>query len=222
MIASEKSISAQPHGSRQALMRAAPLLLVLTGLIVRLIGAYSKFLNADEAMHYLLAIQPTLTDAYRASLGTAHPPLLIIFLHYWGMISHAEFFLRLPSVIAGTAAGWFLYAWLCDVSDRATGLAAMSLVLFSPALIYTSAEVRQYAPLLCFMAATLYFLDRALMAGSPGLMLASALSLYLALLTHYAAMIFAVSIAIYGLLRIADMRPKAAFLTAWTGTQIGT
>ena len=104
MIASEKSISAQPHGSRQALMRAAPLLLVLTGLAVRLIGAYCKFLNGDEAMHYLLAIQPTLTDAYRASLGTAHPPLLIIFLHYWGMISHAEFFLRMPSVIAGTAA----------------------------------------------------------------------------------------------------------------------
>src|SRR3954462_15479127 len=219
MIASEKSIA--PNRPSQRASAAGPLLLILLGLMVRLIGAYSKFLKADEAMHYLLAMQPSLGAAYRASLGTAHPPLLIIFLHYWGMISHAEFFLRLPSVIAGTAAGWFLYAWLRDVSDRATGLAAMSLVLFSPALIYTSAEVRQYAPLLCLMAATLYLLDRALMAGSPGLMLASALSLYLALLTHYAAMIFAVSISIYGLLRIADMRPKASFLTAWAGTQTG-
>jgi hypothetical protein len=221
MIASEKSISAPPRGASQRLVVAAPVLLISAGLTVRLIGAYSRFLNADEAMHYLLALQPTVADAYRASQGTAHPPLLIIFLHYWRMISHSEFFLRMPSVIAGTAAGWFLYAWLRDVSDRATGLAAMSLVLFSPALIYTSTEVRQYAPLLCFMAATLYLLDRALMAVSPGLMLASALSLYLALLTHYAAMIFAVSISIYGLLRIADMRPKASFLTAWAGTQTG-
>src|SRR5438270_5886452 len=221
MIASEKSISAQPHGSRQALMRAAPLLLVLTGLAVRLIGAYCKFLNGDEAMHYLLAIQPTLTDAYRASLGTAHPPLLIVFLHYWGMISHAECFLRLPSVLAATATGWFVYAWLRDIADRTTALVAMSLVLFSPALIYTSAEVRQYALLLCFMAATLYLLDRGLMAQSPGLMLASASTLYFALLTQYAAMIFAASIAVYGLIRIADIRPKPSFVAAWTGTQAG-
>ena len=198
-----------------------PVLLVLAGLAVRLVGAHSRFLNADEAMHYLLALQPTIADAYRASQGTAHPPLLIIFLRYWGMISRSEFFLRLPSVITGTAAGWFLYAWLRDVADRTTALIAMSLFLFSPALIYTSAEVRQYAPLLCFLAAALYLLDRALMDGSPGLMLASALTLYLALLTHYAAMIFAVSIAIYGLLRIAGMRPKVSLLAAWTGTQIG-
>ena len=221
MIASEKSISAPPHGWGQALLRAAPLLLVLAGLLARLIGAYSKFLNADEAMHYLLAMQPTLPGAYRASLGTAHPPLLIIFLHYWGMISHTEFFLRLPSVIAGTAAGWFLYAWLRDVADRTTGLIAMSLLLFSPALIYTSTEVRQYALLLCFIAATLYLLDRALMGESPGLMLASAMTLYLALLTHYAGMIFAASLAVYGLIRIADIRPKVRLVVTWAVTQAG-
>jgi hypothetical protein len=219
MIASEKSIA--PNRPSQRASAAAPLLLILLGLMVRLIGAYSKFLNADEAMHYLLAMQPSLGAAYRASLGTAHPPLLISFLHYWGMISHAEFFLRLPSVIAGTAAGWFLYAWLRDVADRTTALVAMSLVLFSPALIYTSAEVRQYALLLGFMAATLYLLDRGLMAKSPGLMLASAITLYLALLTHYAAMIFAASIAVYGLIRIGDIRPKASFVATWAVTQAG-
>ena len=103
MIASEKSISAPPRRASQRLVVAAPVLLISAGLTVRLIGAYSRFLNADEAMHYLLALQPTVADAYRASQGTAHPPLLIIFLHYWRMISHSEFFLRMPSVIAGTA-----------------------------------------------------------------------------------------------------------------------
>src|ERR1700719_1698482 len=96
MIASEESISAPPRGQWQRLAAAVPTLLILAGLAARLISAHSKFLNADEAMHYLLATQPTLAEAYRASLGTAHPPLLIIFLHYWAMISHSEFFLRLP------------------------------------------------------------------------------------------------------------------------------
>src|SRR3954452_16086269 len=118
MIASVKSIPAPPLGTLQRVVEAAPLLLILAGLGARLIGAYSKFLNADEAMHYLLAMQPTLADAYRASLGTAHPPFLIMFLHYWMMISRSEFCLRLPSVAAGTAAGWFVYAWLRDVADR--------------------------------------------------------------------------------------------------------
>jgi len=219
MIASEKSTSASPRLTRTSLWTV--LLLILVALAVRLIGAYSKFLNADEATHYLLAMQPTLGGAYRASLGTAHPPLLIIFLHYWEMISHAEFFLRLPSVVAGTAAGWFLYSWLRDVVDRSTAIISMSLFLFAPALIYISTEVRQYALLLCFMAATLYFLDRAFMTTSPGLMLAAGITLYLALLTHYAAMIFAVSVGVYGLLRIVDIRPKASFVAAWVVIQGG-
>jgi hypothetical protein len=221
MIASEEFLSAPPRGLWQRLSAAAPGILILAGLAARVISARSKFLNADEAMHYLLAIQPTLAEAYRASLGTAHPALLIIFLHYWAMISHSEFFLRLPSVVAGTAAGWFLYAWLRNAIDRATAIIAMSLLLFSPALIYSSAEVRQYALLLCFISATLYLLESAFIRNSSLLMLGSALTLYLAMLTHYAALIFAASIAAYGLIRIATMRPKPELLVTWVATQAG-
>ena len=221
MIASEESISAPARGLWQRLSAAAPGLLILAGLAARLISAQSKFLNADEAMHYLLATQPTLAEAYRASLGTAHPPLLIIFLHYWAMISHSEFFLRLPSVVAGTAAGGFIYAWLRNAIDRGTAIVAMSLLLFSPALIYNSAEVRQYALLLCFMSATLYLLEIAFIRNSPLLMLGSALTLYLAMLTHYAALIFAVSIAVYGLIRLASGRASGRLVAAWVATQAG-
>src|SRR6185437_3859768 len=98
---------------------------------------------------------------------------------------------------------------------------AASLFLFSPALIYTSAEVRQYSLLLGFMAATLYLLDRAFISASPGLMLASAITLYLAVLTHYAAMIFAASIGIYGLLRITEIRPKSSLAAVWAVIQGG-
>ena len=107
----------------------APPALVLAGLLVRLVGAHSRFLNADEGMHYLFSLQPSFSATYQASLHTAHPPLLIILLHYWGMISNTEFFLRIPSVIAGAAAGWFIYAWLRRVADDCTALIALSLFL---------------------------------------------------------------------------------------------
>src|SRR5436309_6500353 len=100
---SESNASARAAWSRH-LAAIAPPALVLAGLLVRLVGAHSRFLNADEAMHDLFSLQPSFSATYQASLHTAHPPLLIILLHYWGMISSAEFFLRIPSVIAGTVA----------------------------------------------------------------------------------------------------------------------
>src|SRR5215467_10181811 len=213
MASVQQSTSAPGWAMR--LYRFAPAALIVAGLVFRLLGAHSRFLNADEAMHYLFSIQPSLRATYQATLHTAHPPLLIILLHYWSLISSSEFFLRIPSVIAGTAAGWFLCAWLGRVADRATALIALALFLFSPALIYLSFEVRQYALVMMFMAATLYFLDRALMENSAALMFACTMFLYLALLTHYCALIFALCIGIYGLLRLNTIRPAIPMISIW-------
>ena len=199
----------------------APPVLVLAGLVVRLVGAHSRFLNADEAMHYLFSLQPSFVATYKASLHTAHPPLLIILLHYWGMISNTEFFLRIPSVVAGTAAAWFIYAWLRRVADDCIAFIALSLLLFSPALIYLSFEVRQYALVMAFMAATLYFLDWALMEGSPAVMLASIVCLHLALLTHYCALIFALCAGCYALLRLSSLGPRGSVVWTWAIGQAG-
>src|SRR5215467_9146543 len=128
--------STSAPGWAMRLYRFAPAALIVAGLVFRLAGAHSRFLNADEAMHYLFSLQPSLVATYRSSLHTAHPPLLIILLHYWSMISSDEFFLRLPSVLAGTASGWFLYAWLRRATDGPAALIALALFLLSPALIY--------------------------------------------------------------------------------------
>lgn len=219
MIATQESISAPPRDLAARLAAAAPAILIAAGLAVRLISAHAKYLNADEAMHYLLSVRSSFGAAYRASLGTAHPPLLILLLHYWGMISNTEFFLRLPSVAGGTASGWFLYAWLRRVTDNTTALIALALLLFSPALIYTSAEVRQYALVLCFMSAALYFLERAFLEDSPGTMALSAAALCLALLTHYCALIFALSAGLYGIIRLGSIHPRRALAGAWVAEQ---
>src|ERR1041385_6977029 len=78
-----------------------PLLLILAGFLLRFGLAWFTFLNPDEILHYLLADQPPLQQAYQASLTPAPPPLLILFLYYWRMVGHSEWLLRLPSVLAG-------------------------------------------------------------------------------------------------------------------------
>ena len=90
-------------------------ILLVAGFSLRLFHAIYRFLNADEILHYLLSVQPSLAATYRASLTTAHPPLLIVFLHYWGALNHSELWLRLPSLLAGTAfasllgLGWSIF-----------------------------------------------------------------------------------------------------------------
>src|SRR5690349_1244751 len=72
--------------------------LLLAGTALRLSLAWLTFLNPDEALHYFVSVRPTLRDVYEASLTTAHPPLMIVLLHFWAKLGASEFFLRLPFV----------------------------------------------------------------------------------------------------------------------------
>jgi uncharacterized membrane protein len=196
-------------------------ILVLTAaFLVRLRIAWGTFLNPDEALHYLLANQSTWPLAYKASLTNAHPPLLTFVLHFWRELGTSEFVLRLPSVIAGTAFCWIFFKWLRLILGEVTGFIGLILVSFLPPLIALSAEVRQYALLLFFLAAAAYCLERAFAGNSAGMMLLSAIFLYLALLTHYSAILFAAAMGFYSLLRIIA-RPSDKVTSVWIMGQAG-
>jgi hypothetical protein len=197
------------------------LLIVTAALLVRLRAASGTFLNPDEALHYLLANQPSWFLAYRASLTNAHPPLLTFVLYLWRGVGTSELVLRLPSVIAGTVFCWIFFKWLTRILGPVAGFIGLILVSFLPPLIELSAEVRQYALLLFFLAGTAYMLERALEKNSAAMMLLSALSLYLALLSHYSAILFAAAIGLYSLLRLVACRPPAQVCVAWASGQAG-
>jgi hypothetical protein len=197
------------------------LLIVTAALLVRLRAASGTFLNPDEALHYLLAGQPSWLLAYRASLTNAHPPLLTFVLYLWRGVGTSELVLRLPSVIAGTVFCWIFFKWLTRILGPVAGFIGLILVSFLPPLIELSAEVRQYALLLFFLAGTAYLLERALEKNSAAVMLLSAFSLYLALLSHYSAILFAAAIGLYSLLRVIACRPSAQVCVAWTSGQAG-
>jgi Dolichyl-phosphate-mannose-protein mannosyltransferase len=204
--------------------RPAPglvLLLLVAGLFLRLRLAWLTFLDPDEALHYFLSIQPSLALAYRATLTTAHPPLMVLLLHYWSYLGDSEFVLRLPFVIAGTLFCLTMFRWVEIVAGSNAGFITLVLFLFSPPLISLSAEIRQYSLLLLFCAGCLYFLEMALAENAGKWMAPSMAALYLALLTHYSALIFAAAAGIYGLLRLFRNKLPAPVTAVWIAGQAG-
>jgi hypothetical protein len=199
----------------------AAVCVVLVGFLARLWAASGIFLNPDEALHFRLANQASLALAYGQSATTAHPPLLILFLYYWRALGTSDLWLRLPSVIAGAVFCWIFFKWLTQVTDRLTGFIGLLFVSFLLPIIMLAAEVRQYALLLAFAVSALYFLDRAFAENSAGLMAASALCLYLAMLTHYSAFLFAAALGIYALLWIFMQRMSMKVIITWAAGQLG-
>jgi len=213
------ALAKRPPHAEFAAPRWLPVLIVAAGFVVRIIPASRLFLNPDEALHNLLATQASVSRAWAAALTNAHPPLLILVLYYWRWLGHSELWLRLPSVLAGTAACWLFYRWLTLVADHFTALLGLLLACFAPALILLSAEVRQYALLLFFIAGCLYFSEQAVQKNSPGLMVAFSLSLYGAVLTHYSALMFAFAIGVFMLARLYPYRQRG-LLWIWAAGQI--
>jgi dolichyl-phosphate-mannose-protein mannosyltransferase len=195
--------------------------LLCGGLVLRLRLAWSTFLNPDEALHYFLSHQHSLKLAYQASLTTAHPPLMILFLHYWSWVGSCEFWLRLPFAVAGTLFCWMMFLWVQRVSTGSAACFTLALCLFLPPFVSLSAEIRQYAFLLLFCASCVYSLERALQQDSIKWVVLSALTLYLAILTHYSALIFALAIGIYALIRLGKETSRPAVILVWILGQIG-
>jgi hypothetical protein len=196
-------------------------LVLAIAFLLRLWTAHGTFLNPDEALHYRVANKASLLLAYKFSLTTAHPPLLILFLYFWRKIGVSESALRFPSIVAGTAFCWILYKWVSARFGKDAGWAALIFSGFLPPLIALSAEVRQYAFLLFFMAAGTYLLDVALEGNSVRQLLLCMVCVYLAMLTHYSGLLFAASLGAYGLWRIVRQRPAMSVVAVWTTGQLG-
>jgi Dolichyl-phosphate-mannose-protein mannosyltransferase len=195
-------------------------LIVGAGFLVRLKLASETFLNADEALHFMAANQPTWSQTCRASLTISHPPLLIFLLHLWRTLGTSELILRLPCVFAGSIFCWFLFKWLSGLLGATTGLIGVLFATFLPPMLALSAEIRQYAFLLCFAMCAAYFLERAFAQNSAGKMLLFSLFLWLAILSHYSAVLIAATLGIYTLLRMFSKRPSRSVIGVWAAGQM--
>jgi len=223
MTALEIAISENP-GKRSGAQTIYPLFtssILLLAFLLRLWKASGTFLNLDEAMHFLAANKPSLSEAYQASLGLAHPPLLILLLNVWRKLGTSELVLRLPSVFAGTIFCWIFLKWLTRVLGPVCGCVGLILVAFLPPFVELSSEIRQYALLLCFTMAATYILELALDETSTGNMVLFFVLLYLSMLTHFSALLFAGAAAAYSAWRLTGLRAGHHLIGTWIAGQVG-
>ncbi|MBV9625431.1 MAG: glycosyltransferase family 39 protein [Acidobacteria bacterium] len=194
--------------------------LLLAGFLVRVFKASGSYLNPDEAMHFFAANQSSWLLTYKTSLTLAHPPLLILLLHLWRGLGSSELVLRMPLILAGTAACWLTYRWLAGLFGEGVGAAALVFMLFLPCSIQLSTELRQYALLLVFEVGAAYLLELALAKNSVPAMLSSGICICLALLSHYSAFLVAAVLGTYALIRMLHRHPRLRVFAAWEAGQI--
>lgn len=197
------------------------IVIVAIGLIARLKAASGTFLNPDEAFHFFIANRPSWALAYKASLTTAHPPLLIFVLYWWRNLGTSELMLRLPSVLAGSGFCWIFFQWLKGIFEKTIALTGLIFVALLPPMVSLSAQVRQYELMLLFLMSAVYLLERGFAEDSWWRILVSSICLDLAILTHYSALLFAAALATYAVLRMVRFRSSAKVAFSWVAGQVG-
>jgi hypothetical protein len=195
------------------------LIIVLVGFAIRIGSSQGVYLSEDEALHFQLSNVAGVGDVYRSSLTSAHPPFFFLLLHFWRRIGNSENVLRLLPALFGAAFLWVAYRWIMDVFGKSAAFFALILLAFSPATVSLSASVRGYSLLLLLMVSALAVLERAIELRSPSLMACFSGLLYLAILTHYSALWFTLSVFVYVLVRARTGRWPAVFVRTWLGFQ---
>lgn len=193
---------------------------VAVGLAIRIAAPLGAYLSGDEATHFEIANVPT-KDLYRATLTETHPPLFFLVLHVWRLLGTSEIVLRLLPALFGAAFLAVGYRWVRRLVGRGEALYTVMLLSFSPALVALSAEVRGYSLLLLLMVSALVALERALENRSVREISLFSLLLYLAILTHYAAVWFTLALGVYALARIRRDRLPARVAGTWILFQLG-
>jgi hypothetical protein len=203
----------------QANFTGVALAITGAGLLIKVLVALPTFLNSDEVSNAFTALQPTLGGLFTEAFKSPHPPLYFLVLRLWSVLGASDFMLRLPSVLAGTAAIWVAFRWLALIFDRNSALVALIILTFSPAVTAQLVEVRQYSFLYLVAAAGLLWLERAFILKSARHMLLSGLMFALAVYTHSSAFWLVIAVGAYGVVRLSVERPPRKVAGAWALSQ---
>jgi hypothetical protein len=185
---------------QHATLAVAALVVLVT--FAHLVYAATYALNPDEALHYNLAHQPSVLDAWRMNNTNAHPPFLILLLHFWRKIATAEWFLRLIPIVSGAGFVWFGFGWVRLVLGVTPALAFAVVSALIPPVYQHSQELRQYLPMMCGIGMALYYFERSFQDRAIRNMACSVAGLMLAVLSNYSAAWFAAGFGCYALVRL--------------------
>jgi len=140
--------------------------LFILGLGLRIFELGRKPLWLDEASSYFLTSQSNIADVWTAAFNDHHAPLHFIVIWIVKLAGTDEFWLRLPSAIAGALTIIVVFLLAKELAGEDTGLIAAALVAVSPYHILYSQEARMYGMAVLFVSLAIYLFFLALRTRS--------------------------------------------------------
>jgi 4-amino-4-deoxy-L-arabinose transferase-like glycosyltransferase len=137
--------------SKNTKVKGSILIISVLGLGLRLFQLGKDSFWCDEAGVAVVAIQPSISDAYSEMLTHAMAmPLDYAISWLIAQFTLSEFFLRFPSVIWGVATLIVSYILFSQICNRSVALLGSCLLALSPLHIQFSQELRFYSALIFF------------------------------------------------------------------------
>lgn len=179
---------------------AALVCLTAIGFAFRLAGL-GESLFGDELFTYEVATPPSITAVVEGVMSDLEitPPLYFVLAWGASKLGSASEWLRLPSLIAGTAAIPLVYALGVKTLHRGAALIAAALVALSPFMIFFSTEARAYALMTSLVMLSTIALLRALEGGGRRWWVAFVAFAAAALYAHYTAVFMLFAQAVWAL-----------------------
>lgn len=159
--------------------RVAAIGIVLFIILLRLIYAGLAQLIPDEAYYWQYAQHMDLSFY-------DHPPM-VAWLIWLGtsIFGHNEFGVRIGAIVCGLITMGYLYALTLNLYDKSTGIRAILLLAVLPLGFASGLLMTPDAPLAAAWAATLYYMERALIANQNTAWLGMGITFGLGLLSKY-------------------------------------
>ncbi len=159
--------------------RMAAIGIVLFAIVLRLVYFGLAQLIPDEAYYWQYAQHMDLSFY-------DHPPM-VAWLIWIGtsILGHNEFGVRIGAILCGLITMGYLYALAQNLYDKSTAMRALLLLAILPAGFASGLLMIPDAPLAAAWAATLYYMERALVAGQRTAWLGMGIAFGLGLLSKY-------------------------------------
>jgi mannosyltransferase len=162
--------------------------LTLLGFLIRL-AEFDQSLLGDELSTYWIVHDHSLGDVLSSvrSNDEITPPLYFVLGWASLKLGPDPEWVRLPSLVAGTAAIPLVYLLGARTVGRGAGLVAAAVMALSPFMIYYSVEARSYALMIALLTASTVALLTALDSRRGRWWVVYAACSCAALLSHYTA-----------------------------------
>ena len=183
------SVTARPHRAKLgagAVFTASVAGLTLLGLAIR-VANFDQGLFGDELSTYWIVHGRSLGRVVSIvrSNDEITPPLYFILGWLTLKLGGAPEWVRLPSLLAGTATIPLVYLIGARTIGRASGLIAAAVMALSPFMIYYSGEARAYALMMALVVGSTLALLAAIRTGRTRWWVIYAVCACAALYSHY-------------------------------------